>query len=878
MQCPRCAANVNDGAKFCPACGAGVPSWTGRLIRGDILINRYKVIRPLARGGMGAVYLASDNRLGDAPVALKEMTLSHAPGDTSAWQRAISEFHREAALLARLSHPNLPRMIDQFQFDGNQFLAMEYVEGRTLRAELESTSKLIPLETALSWFRQLASVLAYLHAQDPAIIYRDLKPTNVMVRSDGRIALIDFGIARLYKVGQSGDTAIYGTPGYAPPEQYGLGQTDARSDIYSLAMVFHEVLTRFDPLKRSTNRPPQAHQLRPDVPEHLAQAIHRALAPDPEERFASIKDFVAAVEQLPTSDSVITTLRKDATYAGGVAGSGIAPSRRLNRRLLLVLAGLAVFGLLVAGLTFFVLTTRGTLDLQPTSSSRLNLPASTSGTAVTASVPSPTAPLATPVIGPAPPGMVAVAGGTYTVGSTDGPADEKPVNSAYLATFYIDRTEVTVGAYRRCVQTGQCAPPADRSSLTHADYFDNPEFDAYPVINITWDQALKYCQTQGARLPSELEWESAARGTEGRVYPWGNQWDGAKLNIWGSGQGGDVVAVGTFPSGATPAGIVDMAGNVAEWTSTLDQAYPYNANDGRELPTQYGARIIRGNFTGADATNARAADRERRPPTESANNLGFRCATNDFFVPPGMDYIPGGTWTIGQSTAAVNDLVYRYGWTNLINEQPATMITTTAFYLDRTEVTNAQYAAFVTATNHPVPRNAFDPVGLAIWNLDGTIPLTRTDHPVVNVTWPDAVAYCAWAGKRLPTEAEWERAARGDDGRIWPWGPEWDAARANTKESARGTTTAAGELTGGAGPYGTLDLAGNVWEWTNSLYLPYPYQPDDGREVASGSGARVLRGGSWFDEQAGAHTSGRNSLLPTLANTNVGFRCAQNTP
>src|SRR5687768_17168315 len=147
MQCPRCATNVKDGAKFCPACGAGIPSWTGRLVKGDVLIDRYKVIRPLARGGMGAVYLATDNRLGDAPVALKEMTLSHAPGDTKAWERAISDFHREAALLARLSHPNLPRVIDQFQIDDNQFLAMEYVEGRTLRAELESRNEPIALET-----------------------------------------------------------------------------------------------------------------------------------------------------------------------------------------------------------------------------------------------------------------------------------------------------------------------------------------------------------------------------------------------------------------------------------------------------------------------------------------------------------------------------------------------------------------------------------------------------------------------------------------------------------------------------------------------------------------------------------------------------------
>ncbi|MBA3469118.1 MAG: SUMF1/EgtB/PvdO family nonheme iron enzyme [Herpetosiphonaceae bacterium] len=886
MQCPRCATNVKDGAKFCPACGAGIPSWTGRLVKDDVLISRYRVIRPLARGGMGAVYLATDNRLGDAPVALKEMMLSHAPGDTKAWEQAISDFHREAALLARLSHPNLPRVIDQFQIDDNQFLAMEYVEGRTLRAEMESRTEPIPLELALSWFHQLASVLGYLHAQDPPIIYRDLKPTNVMIRTDERIALIDFGIARLYKPGQAGDTAIYGTPGYAPPEQYGIGQTDARSDVYSLAMVFHEMLTRFDPVRRTSNRPPLANTLRPDVPFHVAQAIHRALANEADERFQTIKQFVAAVDQpatVATVDTVMIAQPKSQVYAETAATSLIdsqAPPRPRPGRRGLVLGGIGIAGLLLALGLMFVLRNQNTADPAATMISQSvpsASPADATATTV-AKVATPTPPLATPTLGPAPPGMVGIIAGTYTLGSDAGPPDEQPIHSISVNTFYLDRTEVTVGDYRRCVEDGQCTPPTDRSSLTHPDYFDNPEFAAYPVINVTWDQARTYCQAQGRRLPTELEWESAARGTEGRVYPWGDEWDPSRLNIWGSGQDGDVLAPGAFPAGATPEGLLDLAGNVAEWTSTLDQTYPYSANDGRELANQYGPRIVRGSFNGSNAINARAAARNRRQPNEFANNLGFRCVTNSFYVPAGMDYIPGGTWTLGVSEEDSRAIAATYEFSDTVNYQPANVITTTEFYLDHTEVTNAAYAAFVSATNHPLPRNSFDPVGLAVWNDDGTIPVTRTDHPVVNVTWADATAYCTWAGKRLPTEAEWERAARGDGGRLWPWGREWDTAKANTKESLLQTTTAAGTYPAGAGPYGTLDLAGNVWEWTNSLNRPYPYRADDGRESATDGGGRVLRGGSWFDEQPASLSSLRNSLLPNLANTNVGFRCAQDLP
>ncbi|HYF64429.1 MAG TPA: bifunctional serine/threonine-protein kinase/formylglycine-generating enzyme family protein, partial [Herpetosiphonaceae bacterium] len=739
----------------------------------------------------GAVYLATDARLGDAPVALKEMTLQHAPGDTAAWARAVDEFRREAALLARLSHPNLPRVIDQFEWEGQQFLVMEYVEGHTLRKELEQRNEPVPIETAMAWFEQLASVLGYLHSQDPPIIYRDLKPTNVMIRPDGRIALIDFGIARLYKPGQSADTAVYGTPGYAPPEQYGVGQTDARSDVFSLAMLFHEMLTRFDPTRRTTARPPLANTLRAEVPEALAQSIHVALASDSEDRFASISAFREAVGKavVPTT----AELEKDPPPEG----------RRISRLQAGLLGAVAVLGTLLA-LALFALNRRDPgADATPTAP----LAAQATATVVQATA-RPATP--TPLIGPAPPGMAAIGGFTFILGSDEGQPDERPPGRAYVPPFYLERTEVTVAAYRRCVAAGQCTPPADLAALTHPGYYNDPAFERFPVINVTWDQARAYCSAQGWRLPTELEWESAAKGAQNRRYPWGDEWDPARLNTWGSGQGGDVVAVGSFPSGATPEGLLDMAGNVAEWTSSLDQPYPYNPGDGREVPTQYGSRVIRGNFSGSDPASARNADRERRPPTEFSNSLGFRCATSDSYLPAGMDLIPGGTWVLGSTEEEAAELSYRPGWSALLNEQPAEPITTTAFYLDRTEVTNLAYAEFISATGHPLPRNSFDPDGLAVWNPDGSIPVTRTDHPVVNVTWADAAAFCQWAGKRLPSEPEWERAARGDGRRIWPWGDEWDPARANTKERGLGTTEPVGAAPGGAGPYGTLDLAGNA--------------------------------------------------------------------
>ena len=868
MQCPRCATEVKTGAKFCPKCGAGLPSWTGRLINGDVLIERYKVVRPLARGGMGAVYLAQDMRLGDAPVALKEMVAYHRQGDTAAWQQAISEFRREAALLARLSHPNLPKVIDQFEHNENEFLVMEYIEGRTLRAEMEQHNGIVPTATALKWFHELAGVLGYLHRQNPPIIYRDLKPANVMLRNDGRITLIDFGIARLYKAGQTGDTAVYGTPGYAPPEQYGFGQTDARSDVYSLAMLMHEILTREDPINRGTSRPMDLAAARPDLPAHMAAAIHRAMANDADSRFQSMNEFVAAMDDKP--ETVILAPSNTAHQAAMQAPSLASPPQRRGRSLMLW-GSLIGFAMTLFGfLAWYLLQKDDPVVNTPTS-----VPATSAITQASPVVETPAiTPVPTPQIAPAPPSMKTVIGQTYWLGSANGSPDEQPAGQGFVKTFYLDRTEITNAQYQACVTAGDCTPPADRASLTRPDYYDNPEFAEFPVINVTWEQAKTYCAAQGQRLPTEAEWERAARGTDQRNYPWGDAWDVSKLNVWGGGKGGDTVQVGSFADGASPDGLLDMAGNVAEWTSSLDFSYPYNSGDGREVPTAYGARIIRGSFNGDDPFNARVSKRERRQPTEYANNVGFRCATSEGYKPVGMDLIPAGTWTMGLTQAELDQVKAKYGWEGLINEQPATVITTSAFFLDRTEVTNGAYAEFVAATQHKIPQNPYDPVGLSVWLPDGTFPISITDHPVVNVTWDDAVAYCAWRGKRLPTEAEWERAARGDDGRIWAWGNDWRDDAANTKESNRGITVPVGTLDG-AGPYGTQDLGGNVWEWTSSVALPYPYNPTDGRESPNERRGRTMRGGSWLDDKLAAHTTGRNSFQPDGTNVNIGFRCAQ---
>jgi formylglycine-generating enzyme required for sulfatase activity len=191
-----------------------------------------------------------------------------------------------------------------------------------------------------------------------------------------------------------------------------------------------------------------------------------------------------------------------------------------------------------------------------------------------------------------------------------------------------------------------------------------------------------------------------------------------------------------------------------------------------------------------------------------------------------------------------------------------------AYTIGKYPVTNQLYHAFVTASGHPAPTG---------WR-EGHYPDVLGDHPVVNVAWYDALAYCRWLSEttghiyRLPSEAEWEKAARGTDGRPYPWGFEFDKTRCNTGEAGLGWTMPVDAYPGGASSYGVMDLIGNVWEWCSSLFVDYPYSPNDGREDPNAGGWRVLRGGSWFDLEWGARAARRLSGSPDSLSRNTGFR------
>ena len=282
---------------------------------------------------------------------------------------------------------------------------------------------------------------------------------------------------------------------------------------------------------------------------------------------------------------------------------------------------------------------------------------------------------------------------------------------------------------------------------------------------------------------------------------------------------------------------------------------PHRRKEAIELRTRITRRI-------ADLLEVGALDvRERIAAGEALARLGDPRFSGPYLLPEFVS-IPAGEFWMGSDQ--ISD-----------DERPVHRVRVEAFAISRYPVTNAQYAVFVQATGQKPPRH---------WE-GGQVPPHLANHPVVNVTWDGAVAYCRWLSQetgqayRLPSEAEWERAARGAaDQREWPWGDGWDAEKCNTVEGGPGTITPAGIYSAGASPEGVLDMAGNVWEWCSSLYKPYPYDPGDGRENPKAKGSRVLRGGSWNGSRNGARCACRNGYDAGNWNHFVGFRCARGSP
>jgi eukaryotic-like serine/threonine-protein kinase len=274
---------------------------------GDILRDRYRIVEIIGQGGMGCIYRAADLRLEGRFTAIKD--IQPDPHDTPEQREQDRlQFQREASTLARLDHPNLPKVSNFFSQDGRDFLVMDYVPGFDLRQAIEQAlrrGEFIPEETVLGWIEQLTAALQYLHSQNPPVLHRDIKPANIKLTPDGLIKLVDFGLVKLMSTDENRTITVVqgrGTALYTPLEQYGgdLGHTDARSDLYALGATLFHLLTSTPPVEaRQRFLTPRAlrdpRDINPAISDRTARAVLWAMSMHPDDRPPDVATFSAAL-------------------------------------------------------------------------------------------------------------------------------------------------------------------------------------------------------------------------------------------------------------------------------------------------------------------------------------------------------------------------------------------------------------------------------------------------------------------------------------------------------------------------------------------------------------------------------------------------------
>jgi serine/threonine-protein kinase len=325
------------------------------LEHGEVLRNRYQIRERIGRGGMGSIYLADDLRLSGRLCALKEVLYDHnLPEDVLG--QAREQFLREATILARLDHPNLPKVSDFFSSGQRDYLVMDYVPGEDLRALVQNARRnktFLPEKQVLDWANQLADALVFLHRQEPPIIHRDIKPSNLKVTPDGLIKLVDFGLVKILAPEEVTITVIQGqgTALYTPLEQYGSDglHTDVRADIYAFGATLYHLLTNNAPAdaRRRFLQPeslPPPRQVNPSLSQRTERAILWAMTLHPDERPESIEMLRQALlgyQEPPTIPTVVARTRRAPTALDRIG-------QPLENALLWAVAGLFLVSLIAS--------------------------------------------------------------------------------------------------------------------------------------------------------------------------------------------------------------------------------------------------------------------------------------------------------------------------------------------------------------------------------------------------------------------------------------------------------------------------------------------------------------------------------------------------
>jgi serine/threonine-protein kinase len=597
----------------------------------------YEVVGPLGKGGMASVYKVYQADL-DRHVALKVLPAEFLHDETFG-----ERFRREAKVIARLEHPHIVPIYAFGIDEGLPWMTMRLITGGTVAALLK-TGPVDPPRT-LRILRDVAEALDYAH--EKGIVHRDVKPPNMLLDERDRAYLADFGVARMREgspyLTQTG--MVPGTPQYMAPEQGRAGVVDHRCDVYALGVVAYEMLSGRVPFTADTPVAVVLRHLedpvpRPEgLPEPLTDVLIRCLAKRPEDRWATAGDFVEALRgaQPPTpaaSQQAEPSPRTAVRELIGPQPGGWRPRRSM------VLGGIAA---LVALVGLIAVRGRTVAPMPSPSAVSSPSPSSLAGVVRRSVAPTPgSAPSAAPVASPPPrpgegrdgleyvfiPPQSGVVMGCVA-GDKDCFADEKPVHKVTLPRgYWLGKTEVTVGAYKRfSAATGRAMPTAPPSNPGWSN-------DEFPIVYLAWGDAAAFCEWTGGRLPTEAEWECAARGgAAGGKFPWGN---GSPVCRPGAPNGArfeDGLAckptgperVASFEPNAF--GLYDMSGNVwewcADWYGARSSADPATDPKG---PPSGAERVLRGGAFNSNVKGIRVSLRNHLVPVSRSVFVGLRCA------------------------------------------------------------------------------------------------------------------------------------------------------------------------------------------------------------------------------------------------------------
>jgi formylglycine-generating enzyme required for sulfatase activity len=770
-------------------------------------VGKYELLEEIGRGGFAVVYKARDTEL-ERVVALKVLHpyWSEDPG-------FAARFRREARAAANLRHPNIITVYEAGEAGGQFYIAMEYLPGRTLR-ELLVTEGALSLEWALPILEQVADALDYAHKQ--GVIHRDVKPVNVMIEETERgvrATLMDFGLVKALEgsAALTSQGTLLGSPEYMAPEQADPGRAaeiGPATDRYALGILAYQALTGRVPFAGNTpstlvahlqKAPPDPCTLNPTLESNVAAVVLKAIEKSPAERFQSAGELARALRQVAESRARQHVQQQELAQLLDKAQAA------RQTRDWLALQDLCV----------------KVMHLDRTHPDALTM-------------------------------MLEASEGLRREGAEEAARRERGRRyEEGERAIAAGQWQAAIAAFEEVTQGNpdfkdvQAKLAQARDELQRAQWYDeaiaHAEAKRWAQACRTWVQVLRRRQDYhggdaALRLLEAVEGALVQLGTaQTELEQAGGERDSLRARVaeLEASLNQAQAALKTLESKSAK---LDSA-----FKTAVNQAETYDrllvAIEGRESEQMLSLsqELARGKLAGATRLLAQLeAEAKVRAPLSKVQG-DHRISRKDRKE---MVRVPAGEFLYGDDKKKI--------------ELPE-------FWIDKTPVTHAEYKRFLDANpKHPVPFVEADSAKPYNWDKKTrSFPKDKADHPVVLVSWEDATAYAKWAGKRLPTEEEWEKAARGERGNEWPWGNEFDRTKCNSEEDS--TTPVGAYSPQGDSPFGAADMAGNVWEWTASEYT---------------SGRKVLRGGSWSNDRAYARVTYRYlDVTPDLRYNNVGFRC-----